>query len=76
MGNDLLSWESGHSISLRGFATSVFDAFGLSAEHTVQTQVDSLNWELFHSAKIANHSGDPVSSSVVRAAILSIHSGR
>lgn len=43
MGNDLLSWETGHSITLRGFATSMFDAFGLSAEHTVQAQVDSLN---------------------------------
>lgn len=59
MGNDLLSWETGHSITLRGFATSMFDAFGLSAEHTVQAQVDSLNWELFCNAKIANHSGNP-----------------
>lgn len=55
MGNDLQSWETGHSISLQGFATSMFDAFSLSAEHTVQEQVDSLNWELFCSAKIANH---------------------
>lgn len=61
MGNDLLSWEIGHSISPQGFATLMFDAFGLSAEHTVQAQVDSLNWERFCSAKIANHSGNPVS---------------
>lgn len=37
MRNDLLSWEIGHSISPQGFATSVLDATGLSAEHTVQT---------------------------------------
>jgi len=47
MRNDLLSWEIGHSISPQGFATSVLDATGLSAEHTVQTQVASLNWEHF-----------------------------
>jgi len=39
----------------------MFDAFGLSAEHTVQAQADSLNWELFCRAKIASHSGNPVS---------------
>lgn len=45
MRNDLLSWETGHSINPQGFATLVLDAFNLSAEHTVQAQVDSLNWE-------------------------------
>lgn len=61
MGNDLLSWETGHSISPQRFATSMFDAFGLSAEHTVQAQVDSVNWELSCSAKSANYSGSPLS---------------